>query len=151
MKNLALLVTTLFVSALIGVACGDDPMPTVSATVSPSTFVSGSTITLTVTTTDFEIRDPAGAAHQHLRVAEEGHGGHDDHSGHDSHETATAGHYHVYLDSTDVNPLRMGYEETIDLVVTATPGAHKLIIRLNDDSHAFLMPEVKTEVAITVE
>lgn len=126
-------------------------MPTVSATVSPSTFVSGSTVTVTVTTTDFEIRNPAGAAHQHLRAAQHDHSDHDNHDDHDSHEVVTEGHYHVYLDSTDVNPLGMGYEETIDIVVTATPGAHKLIIRLNDDSHAFLQPEVKTEVAITVE
>jgi hypothetical protein len=116
----------------------------VSATVSPDTFVSGSTVTVTVTTSNFEIQDPAGTSHQHLRVQA---GDHEDHE----ESVASAGHYHVYLDSTEVNPLGMGYAPTLDLVVTSTPGAHKLIIRLNDDSHAFLKPEVKAEVPITVQ
>jgi len=137
---------------ILAAACGEDhPAPTVSATVTPQTFVSGSTVTLSVMTTHFDIRNPANGGHQHgLRAAA---GDHEDHD-HDDHghvEYPTAGHYHVYLDSTEVNPLVMGYENSIDFLVTATAGPHKLIIRLNEDSHAFLVPEIKTEVSITVQ
>ena len=130
----------------MALACGEEPAPTVSATVSPDTFVSGSTVTVTVTTTNFEVRDPAGTSHQHLRVQA---GEHDGHDGHEE-SVVNAGHYHVYLDSTEINPLGMGYAPTLDVAVSGTPGAHKLIIRLNDDSHAFLKPEVKAEVPITI-
>ena len=132
--------------------CGHEHHPTVSATLTPTTFASGSTVTLNVETTDFEIRNPADVGHQHLRVASGDDHNHDhghDHGGDEL--TANAGHYHVYLDSTDVNPITQGYKPEIQFVVTATPGAHKLIIRLNDDSHAYLKPEVRAEIDITVE
>ena len=147
MKKISLLAISFGLALVVASACGEDPIPTVSATVSPTTFVSGSTVTVTVTTTDFEIRNPAGSGHQHLRAAQHEH----DHDPDNSETHANAGHYHVYLDSTNVNPIGMGYESTLDVVVNADPGEHKLIIRLNDDSHAFLKPEVKTEVSITVQ
>jgi hypothetical protein len=142
-KRILLLGIAASLFSALTAACGEDPAPTVSAVVSPDTFVSGSTVTVTVTTTHFEIRDPAGTSHQHLRVQA---GDHEEHE----ESVANAGHYHVYLDSTEVNPLGMGSASTLDVVVDSTPGAHKLIIRLNDDSHAFLKPEVKAEVPITV-
>ncbi|MEE2904403.1 MAG: hypothetical protein VYC39_18885 [Myxococcota bacterium] len=146
--RLAFVLLGFIIPTLFAVGCGDDPVPTVSASVSPSTFVSGSTLTLTVTTTDFDIRNPALAGHQHLRVASADDHDHD-HGGNEN--LSNAGHYHVYLDSTDVNPLTQGYDSEIQFVVTTSPGPHKLIVRLNDDSHAFLKPDVTASVDITVE
>ncbi len=142
--------TALFGALLAGAvmfACGDDPVPTVTASLDSTTFTSGSTVTLTLTTTDFELRAPGG---QHaLRAAADGHDGHETADG-DKH-IVNAGHFHVYLDSTTENPILQGHKSPVSFPVVATPGAHKLIVRLNDDSHKFLVPEVMAHVNVTVQ
>lgn len=139
------------------VACGSDPTPTITVTADRTTFTSGSTVTFTVSVTDFELRDPASTAHSGhaLRAAHDtsGHGLTPTHeAGADGeHYVTDGGHYHVYLDSTEVNPIRMGWMSTLSLPITATAGPHTLIFRLNGDDHRFLVPEVKTSVAVTVQ
>lgn len=139
---------SLLTLALVGCGGGD---PTIAVTASPTTFASGGSTTLTVDVTDFELRAPP-EAHQALTVAQHDHGDHDHDHG-DSGETLSAdgGHYHVYLDSTDTNPILMAWEPNPTITVTSTPGPHRLIVRLNADDHRFLQPEVKAEVDITLE
>jgi hypothetical protein len=138
-------------------ACGSDPSPTIAVTADRTSFTSGSTVTFTVTVTDFELRDPASTAHSGhaLRAAHDtsGHGLTPTHeAGADGeHYLTDGGHYHVYLDSTDVNPIRMSWQPTLSMAVTASAGPHRLIFRLNGDDHRFLVPEIKAEVAVTVE
>jgi hypothetical protein len=132
-------------SALALTACGGGD-PTIAVTASKTTLASGDTVTLTVTTTNFELRAPPAQA---LRVADGDH----EHSGTTGDAlTADGGHYHVYLDSTDVNPLKMAWIPTVDITVTTSvAGDHELIVRLNADDHRYLVPEVKAHVDITVE
>lgn len=143
MKRLTLLAGFLIGNAAI--ACGDNA-PTVTVAIDNATFTSGSTVTLTVAVTDFELVAPGGS--HALRVAGEAH-----------QETGSAadeyivneGHFHVYLDSTTVNPLLQAHLTTVQLPVVATPGAHRLIVRLNDNRHKFLVPEVTADVDVTVQ
>lgn len=134
-------------------ACGGTTTPTVKATVSPLTFTSGSTVTVSVETTDFEIRAPPGTMmHQGLTA---GHASldaeHDDTRAAGEEHIANEGHFHVYLDTTMESPLEQSFTKTAMFPVVASPGAHKLIVRLNDDMHKFLVPEVKVELDITVQ
>ena len=138
-----LFLTTL---ALAATACGGDDAPTVMVSASKTTLTSGDMTTLTVTVTNFELRDPTAHAHA-LTVADTGH----EHEATGEEVTSDGGHYHVYLDRTDVNPLKMAWTPTVDVTVTASVGAHRLIVRLNADDHRFLVPEVEDHVEITVE
>ncbi len=142
----ALKLSPLLLCLGLATGCGSAEMlPTVSASVSPSTFSAGGITTVTVDVENFTLRNPS---HSHnpsaLTVAQH------DHS--DAAElTADGGHYHIYLDSTDVNPLTMAWAKTTTITVDGSPGAHTLIIRLNADDHRFLVPEVKATVDITLE
>ncbi len=128
------------------VACGSAD-PTVSVTASPSTISSGDVVTLTVDVTDFELRKPGGGHnHQELRAAEDE--GHEHHGGTNS---ADGGHFHVYLNTLDTNPLLMGWSKTTTVAVTGPAGPHVLIVRLNSDDHAFLVPQIKAEANITIQ
>ncbi|MCB9648080.1 MAG: hypothetical protein H6730_15930 [Deltaproteobacteria bacterium] len=131
---------TLALAALSLAACGGGD-PSVSVTADKSSLASGDTVTLTVTVENFELRAPA----QALRAA---HGDEEQTAGE---VTSDGGHYHVYLDSTDVNPLTMAWTPTVNVTVTASTGPHQLIVRLNADDHRFLVPEVKAHVDLTVE
>lgn len=135
--------TTLLLMTLAAQACGSSD-PTVTASASPASFGSGQSTTLTVEVDAFELRDPAAA---HTLTGADTHQQSDSEGG----VTADGGHYHVYLDSTDVNPLKMAWTPSLELTVTATPGAHTLIIRLNADDHRFLVPEIKSTIDITIE
>ncbi len=128
----------------LATSCGsDEMMPMVSASVSPSTFSAGGITTVTVDVENFALRSPS-HSHSALTVAPH------DHS--DAAElTADGGHYHIYLDSTDVNPIKMAWSKTTTIAVDGSPGAHTLIVRLNADDHRFLVPEVKATVDITLE
>lgn len=136
----------LFLAALAvaATACGGEDAPTVMVSSSKTTLASGDSTTLTVTVTNFELRDPSAHA---LTVADTGH----EHEATGETVTSDGGHYHVYLDSTDENPLKMAWTPTVDVTVTASVGVHQLIVRLNADDHRFLVPEVEDHVDITVE
>lgn len=134
-----------FAALSLLVACGAAD-PTVSVTASPSTISSGDVVTLTVDVTDFELRKPAATHHQELRAADdEGHA----HNGETN--SADGGHFHVYLNTLDTNPLLMGWSKTTTVAVTGPAGPHVLIVRLNSDDHAFLVPQVKAEANITIQ
>lgn len=123
-------------------ACGSDGalQPSVTASASPSSFAAGGMTTVSVAVQDFTLRSPD-HAHSALTAAQ-----------HSADEvSAEGGHYHIYLDSTEVNPLKMAWTTSTTIAVDAAPGPHTLIIRLNADDHRFLVPEVKATVDITLE
>lgn len=121
-------------------ACGaEKPHPTLSAEASPTTVAAGGTTMLTVAVTDFELLPPAGEG-------QEGHG-----AGGDA--DPNKGHYHVYLDSLETNPIAQDYRTPYELTIPAGTGAgaHTLIVRLNHVDHRFIVPEVKDSIGITVQ
>jgi hypothetical protein len=135
MRNLA------FATALALAACSSDP-PTLSVTASPTTLRSGEKTTLSIAVENFELVDPA--RHAALRVAHEG----DPHAAPEL--TASSGHYHVYLDTTEENPIYQGFVDAPEVTVTASAGPHLLIVRLSAEDHRTLVPEIKAEVGITI-
>lgn len=148
------LLSAVLLSTGVLVACGGGD-PTISISASPTTLASGQTTTLTVSVENFELRDPG--SHQHGLTTAQTHDHGDDHGDDHAHGDDAedylpdAGHYHVYLDSTEVNPMMMAWRETVELTVTASAGPHRLIVRLNGDDHRFLRPEVKAHIDITVQ
>lgn len=123
--------------ALVGLSvctgCGSDAPPTVSIVADPGSFTTGEQTVLTVTVTNFDLVDPTGSApveHDHSQSTADG-------------LLTREGHYHVYLDSTDVNPLAMAWSPVLRLAVEAEPGPHRLIVRLNANDHRFLQPEIR--------
>jgi hypothetical protein len=122
-------------------ACSADP-PTLSATASPTTLRSGEKTTLTLAVENFELVDPARRAA--LRAAHEG----EPHAGDE--RSASSGHYHVYLDTTEENPIYQGFRTDPEVTVTASVGPHVLVVRLAGEDHRIVTPEVRAEVAITV-
>lgn len=146
MRNLAPVLFTLGLLA----GCGSDAAPTISVSASSTTLTSGDTTTLTIDVTDFELREPPDSHNHALTVAQHDHDHDHDHEGDTL--SADGGHYHVYLDTTERNPLVMAWTPTVDVTVTTTvAGSHRLIVRLNADDHRFLKPEVKAHVDITVQ
>ncbi len=134
--------SALLALALALAACGSDPAPTISVTATPTSLKSGEAVTLNIAVTDFELVDDAGRSTSGLRAAHEGH--------EDTSETARRGHYHVYLDTTEENPLYMGHIAAPRVTVTASVGPHVLIVRLQDEAHRIITPEIKATAAITV-
>jgi hypothetical protein len=122
--------------AAFALACDDhdDGPPTLSASIDPSTVEQGSVTTLSVTVTNFILAGHGAAA--------------DDH--HDDDAAPDEGHYHVYLDTTEDNPILMGETPTSDLTIDAAPGDHELIVRLHDLQHVIIQPEVKVVLPLTV-
>jgi hypothetical protein len=121
------------------VACHEDePPPTVALSIDPTTIMSGGTTRLRVTVENFEL-------------IEEGHA-HDASTDEHTHEgdVPRQGHYHIYLDTTEENPLLMSAAAEADLMITAAPGEHKLIARLSDLEHRTITPEVRDEATITI-
>jgi len=135
-------------AGLLTSACDDHgdedipPVPTIEISIDPTTVVSGETTTLSVTVTDFELRDPASVSSSPLSTPQ--------HEGEGTAPSATAGHYHVYIDTLDENPLLMAWDAEVELTIDATEGEHEIFVRLNDDSHRILEPEVLDSTMITV-
>lgn len=154
-----LLASGLLAFAGLFAACGGDAPPTISVTAQPSTFTSGSTVTFTVTVQDFELRPDIDhqmethGLHQGLKTStEDGHEGGDGHHDEANEEyVGNAGHFHVYLDSVETNPIKQSWDTTVMLPIVADPGAHTLIFRLNDDSHRFFVPHITATVDVTVQ
>jgi hypothetical protein len=118
--------------------------PTLEVSGAPTTIVSGDEITVSVTTTNFELRDPEGHTHE-----DHGDPGEDDlefRSGGGS----CGGHYHVYLDSFEVNPLLMAWEEEQAVTVEGDNGDHEIMVRLNGDDHKILDPDITDSFPIEI-
>ena len=152
MKTFALTLVAFGVASAVA-ACGGGTPPTIAVTASATTFTSGSTVTFSIAVTDFELRMPPDASghsshSKKLTAANEGH----DH-GHDKGDDyfTDGGHFHIYLDTTDTNPLRQGWHSQLEMPIRTSPGSHKLIFRLNDDNHRFFVPQITSTVDITVE
>lgn len=131
--------------ATAGLACGDSPAPTVSLTVTPDRIASGGTTRADIAVTDFEL---AAEDHAHLFTTSRGHEATGEE---DSGDIPRTGHYHIYLDSFDVNPLVMGTTPSVDLTVTASAGVHRLIVRLHGTDHRIIEPQITDEASLTIE
>ncbi|MBM4356592.1 MAG: hypothetical protein FJ096_00625 [Deltaproteobacteria bacterium] len=112
--------------------------PTLDLTVTPTTFALGEAAKATIATTNFELKaddhDEGEDAHAHDV---------------DPHE----GHFHLYLDSLETEPLYQSYLPSLDVLITAAqakPGEHVLIARLHTLDHKILEPQVKDTVTITL-
>lgn len=142
--SLALALLSLGLSGAVG--CGDDPAPTVSITVTPDRLSSGGTTRADISVTDFEL---AAEDHAHVRAQASGHEaeGEHEHTG----DIPRIGHYHIYLDSMETNPILMGHESSVELTVTASAGPHRLIVRLHNLDHTIIEPQITGEAAITIE
>ncbi len=135
--------------------CGSsEPPAVVSVSVTPS-VAAGDDATITIAVDHFELRPPSDHMASGLRPADEGAG--DAEAG----DYPDGGHYHVYLDSTEVNPLMINCPEHCKhpawqtmvrarIPAHATAGEHKLIVRLNNDGHAALVPHIENETTFTV-
>lgn len=141
-------------------ACGSGDPPVIhSVTVNPTEVAPGEETTLTVDIANFELRPPSdhGADHSGLQPAEEEHmhgeGEHGDYP--------DGGHYHVYLDSVESNPLMINCPDhckhpafaasvRVKIPDDASPGMHDVIVRLNMDDHKFLDPPIQHKATLTV-
>lgn len=125
--------------------CSQDP-PSLQASAQPTTFPQGSSTTLTITTTDFELISPTDM-HAHLTQALT--------VAHEAEETGgseftNSGHYHVYLDSYEIDPILQGYQASQAVTVHGKAGPHKLIVQLQGEDHKILQPPVRVEIPITL-
>jgi hypothetical protein len=135
-------------------ACGSPPPEITTVTVTPGEVPQGGEATLIVSVANFELRDPATHMHSGLRPA------HDEGEGNEG-EYPDGGHFHVYLDSTDVNPLNVdcpdycnhaAFNQTVRVTIPldVQPGTHQLIVRLNNDGHLTLKPAIQGEASLLV-
>lgn len=133
--------------AYLALACGETPAPTVALSLTPSTIASGGTTRADVTVTDFELV-AEDTAHTHTLASAHEAGG-EEHEG--DHEIVRSGHYHLYLDSLETNPIAMATEPSVELTITASTGAHKVIARLHGIDHRIIEPQVTAEATLTIE
>lgn len=147
--------------ALAGCAEADDPQdpPALEISVTPDEIDAGDTVTVTIDVTDFELVEP----HEHgaaiddpqFRSHTPGHLPKQD-VGSESKPMGAAydgpreGMYHVYLDSTESQPLGMGHMETFEATVDADSGEHEIIVRLHGADHKVITPEITDAVPLTV-
>lgn len=125
--------------------CSQDP-PTLQASAQPTTFPQGSSTTLTITTTNFELVSPT-EVHAHLtRALTVAHEAEDEGPS----EQTNSGHYHVYLDSYEIDPILQGYQTSQAVTVHGKAGPHKLIVQLQGEDHKILEPPVRAEIPITL-
>lgn len=120
-------------------ACGAGEPKISSVTINPSSIAAGGSTTMTVALENFTlIPDDDAAA---LRPEHEGTADND------------SGHMHVYLDDVMSNPLVMTASTTfpVKTASTTSKGAHKLIVQLRRTDHLAVTPEVKAEVALTIQ
>ncbi len=147
-------------AALTLIACGSTADPSISAmTVSPAMVAAGGELTVNVTVDNFELKNPDDHGGSHgLRAAEEEGHMHGESDG----DYPGEGHFHIYMDSVDENPLQLncpdhckhpGFAGTVRAKIPddATAGAHKLILRLNDNGHMTLTPHIMATADFMVQ
>lgn len=129
--------------ALTLAACGSHGDPAItSVTIEPTTVAPGGTVTMTVVTENFELDEPS---HSHLASKQQAlrtqHG-----------DEEHRGHLHIYLNTTEENPLVQSVMTRFPVVIPAetATGAHQLIVRLHGGDHRIIQPETKTTVDLTV-
>ena len=160
-RNRQIALATLLASIAFVPACADDAddmgghehdtcteLPTITVSADPTTIASGDTVTVSVSVTNFELRDPEDHDHDEAdELVPRGTAPPEDYEG------PCGGHFHVYLDNTDEgnNPLAMGYEGTVDVMVEGDAGVHTLIVRLNADDHSIIEPEIFDTVDIEIQ
>jgi hypothetical protein len=137
-----LVALTLFLTA-----CGHEhepPPQILSFDVKPLEVKPGDALHMTVKTAHFTLvpDDDSDSADSVLVHAEGANG-----------SSPNSGHFHVYLDDRETNPLLMPATESFDctLPTTVTPGQHTLIVRLHSQDHLIIRPEVSSEFALTVD
>lgn len=146
-----------FASGLLLLACGQSDPAITTFTVSPATVSPGDTLTIDVAVENFRLVDPDGGGHGLRPANEDGHG-----DGDGEPLITSEGHFHIYMDSTDTNPLlfdcpshckHAGFYNPLSVTTptTATAGSHKLILRLNANDHRTLTPHIKAEATIMVQ
>ena len=141
---------------LLAIGCGSNEPPVISSvSLNPVEVAPGGETTLTVVLENFELRSPDAETGHALRPAAE------DHGEGEASDYPDGGHFHVYFDSVETNPLLLdcpdycehpGFANSVRVKTPddALPGAHELILRLNADNHTFLVPEIEMHVDLTI-
>ena len=149
MKRVALL----SIVGLIG--CGSGPPPEITSfSVQPSTAARGTDVMVSIEVANFELREADPENGQALRAAHEGGEGEEG-------DYPDGGHFHVYLDNTETNPMYINCPEFCEhgasmspvrarIPDDATVGEHTVIARLNNDQHLFLKPEIRATTTLTI-
>jgi hypothetical protein len=144
----------LALTALALVGCGEGPPPSItSVTIEPSMAARGSDVTISVVVDNFTLREPEPEEGQALRPLSEGEA--------EEGEYPDGGHFHVYLDNTETNPMFINCPDYCEHGAYTTParalipadaeiGEHTVIVRLNNDHHLFLKPEIRATATLTV-
>jgi hypothetical protein len=139
-------------SILVG--CSSEPPQITSVTIEPAMAARGSDVMVSVSVANFELREPEPEGEgQALRPASEGSAEEADYP--------EGGHFHVYLDNTETNPMFINCPDYCEHGAYTTPamaripadaeiGEHTVIIRLNNDHHLFLTPEILGTATLTV-
>ncbi|MEQ8977281.1 MAG: hypothetical protein RL846_05100 [Deltaproteobacteria bacterium] len=143
--------------ALICASCSS-PDPAITAvTVNPSVVAPGGEIIVSVTVADFELRDPRDVGGSHgLRAADDG----NEHG--DATDYPSEGHFHVYFDTIEANPLQLdcpdycmhpGFTPNVRATISssAAVGLHEVIVLLNNNAHMTLMPHIRGTADLTVQ
>lgn len=124
-------------------ACGGaDPVIT-SVALTPATVAAGGGVNVVVVGEGLDLEPATASAGLTAQRAAGLRAAHGDEMGR---------HLHAYLDTTDVNPLAMVTRTTFPITIPAgtAAGAHTIIVRLHDEDHLIIQPEVKASAALTV-
>ncbi len=153
----ATLPTTAALALLFAVGCGGADPELHSVTVSPASVAAGADLTLTIDIANFDLVNPDEHTAHGLRAAD----GEHEHGEADG-DYPSEGHFHVYMDSVETNPLMLncpdhckhpGFAKEVRARIPdgTEAGMHTIIVRLNDNSHMTLTPHIMTTATFTVE
>lgn len=142
---------------LFVVGCGAADPELHSVTVSPATVAAGEDLTLAVDIENFDLVNPADHTAHGLRAAD---GDHE--HGEAEGDYPSEGHFHVYMDSVEMNPLMLncpehcahtGFAKEVRARIPdgTAAGMHTIIVRLNDNSHRTLTPHIEAQATFTVQ
>jgi hypothetical protein len=143
----------LLIAGFLLSACGSDPPVITSFTVTPASAPRGTDVMVSLSVENFEIREPAAESHALRALHDSGEGEEGDYP--------DGGHFHVYLDTTETNPMFINCPDYCEHGASASPararipddasiGEHMVIVRLNNDHHQFLKPAIEARASLTV-